>query len=76
MELLESAVRTPCLAWWEFRSRSAWRAMAIGSWPSYSLDMVKDVLSLTRMMNKWVWAVWLSVARRIIGNFLVELERW
>ena len=32
--LLESAVLTPCLAWWELRSRSACRAMAMGSWPS------------------------------------------
>ena len=31
---LESAVLTPCLAWWELRSRSACLAMAIGSWPS------------------------------------------
>ena len=38
--LLESAVLVPCLAWWELRSRSAWRARAMGSWPSYSLDMV------------------------------------
>ena len=42
--VLESAVLTPCLAWWELRSRSAWRAMAMGSWPSYSLDMAGDVL--------------------------------
>lgn len=42
--VLESAVLTPCLAWWELRSRSAWRAIAMGSWPSYSLDMAGDVL--------------------------------
>ena len=30
----------PCLAAWELRSRSACWAMARGSWPSYSLDMV------------------------------------
>lgn len=44
--LLESVVLIPCLALWELTSRSAWRAMLMGSWPSNSLDMVKDVLSL------------------------------
>lgn len=44
--LLESVVLIPCLALWELTSRSAWRAMLMGSWPSNSLDMVRDVLSL------------------------------
>lgn len=35
-----SEVLVPCFAWWEFRSRSAFWAIARGSWPSYSADMV------------------------------------
>lgn len=53
--LLESAVLTPCLAWWELSSRSAWRAMAMGSWPSYSLDMVEDVLSMISVVRRRVF---------------------
>lgn len=61
--LLESAVLTPCLAWWELRSRSACLAMAMGSWPSYTLDMLEDTVCYIASCVYWSGLLYLSATR-------------